>query len=153
MNKQKDSSGVRIHPPVLAALNLIAALLLGWLVPVKLVNSVSRFGWGLVLTALIFAFGGLRELIRAKTSADPHSPTTAVVTSGIYRLTRNPIYIGYMLLVMGMPLIFENIWGIILSPIMLTLFNRLIVLYEEAYLVRKFGKVYLDYKLKVRRWL
>jgi protein-S-isoprenylcysteine O-methyltransferase Ste14 len=153
MTEQKDSSGARIHPPVLAALNLIAVFLLGWLVPVKVVDNVSWFGWFLVLAALIFAFGGLRELIRAKTSPDPHSPTTAIATSGIYRLTRNPIYVGYMLLVMGLPLIFQNIWGVILSPLVLFLFYRLIVAYEEAYLARKFGKVYLDYKSKVRRWL
>jgi protein-S-isoprenylcysteine O-methyltransferase Ste14 len=153
MNEHKDSSGGRIHPPVLAALLLAAAFILGWLVPVKVLDWANWLGWALVLAALIFAFGGLRELIRAKTSPDPQGPTTTVVTGGIYRLTRNPIYVGYMLLVMGLPLIFLNLWGVVLSPLMLFLFYRLVVAHEEAYLASKFGKVYLDYKSKVRRWL
>jgi len=150
-----DHAGVRIHPPVLMVIHLAAALLLGWLVPLPLPVPAYFYatGWIVVILGLVSAFGGLRQLIQAHTSPDPHSPTTSVVRTGIYRFTRNPIYIGYLCVLIGIPLIFGNYWGLVLSPLQMILFNRLIIRHEEAYLSGKFGAEYLDYKQRVRRWL
>ena len=92
-------------------------------------------------------------MIAAHTSPDPHTPTTTVVTIGIYRFTRNPIYMGFLCMVIGFPLVFGNPWGILVGAIQILLFNKLIIEREEAYLAQKFGREYLDYKTRVRRWL
>jgi protein-S-isoprenylcysteine O-methyltransferase Ste14 len=76
-----------------------------------------------------------------------------VVTSGIYRFTRNPIYLGFLLAVIGLPLNSGFYWGIIVAPFYILLMNRLVIQHEEAYLTRKFGKAYTDYTSQVRRWL
>jgi protein-S-isoprenylcysteine O-methyltransferase Ste14 len=149
----EDHAGVKIHPPILAALHLGVALLLGWFLPISLPVWGAYVGWGATLFALIVALGGLRALLRAQTSPSPHAPTTSVVTTAVYRFSRNPIYLGYLLLVVGLPLIFGNGWGLIAAPVQVLLFNRLIIAHEEAYLARKFQNEYLNYKLQVRRWL
>ena len=151
--KANDNANVRIHPPVLMLVHLAAAFLLGWLVPITLPQWVEFIGWGVVVFGLAAAFGGLRQLIRAHTSPDPHAPTTSVVTTGVYRFTRNPIYLGYFCMTFGLPLIFGNIWGLVAAPVQAYLFNRLIIQHEEAYLSGKFEQNYLDYKSKVRRWV
>jgi protein-S-isoprenylcysteine O-methyltransferase Ste14 len=151
----KDHAEVRFHPPVLMAIHLAAALLLGWLVPLPLPVPAFVYGAGMivVILGLVAAFGALRQMIQANTSSDTHTPTTSVVTTGVYRFTRNPIYIGYLCVLIGIPLIFGNYWGLVLSPLQVILFNRLIIQHEEAYLSEKFGQEYLDYKSRVRRWI
>ncbi len=63
------------------------------------------------------SLGGLRQLIGAHTSPDPHTPTTSVVTTGVYQFTRNPIYLGYFCMTLGLPLIFGNVWGLVAAPV------------------------------------
>jgi protein-S-isoprenylcysteine O-methyltransferase Ste14 len=150
-----DHAAVRILPPLLAAIHLGAALLLGWLVPLP--DAAPRWipvlGWVISLAGLALAFGALRELVRAGTSPDPHAPTTRLVTTGIYRLSRNPIYLGFLCLTAGIPLIFGSLWGVIAGFIQQFLFDYLIIRHEEAYLARKFGGEYMAYTARVRRWL
>lgn len=155
MTEHKDNAGVRIHPPVLMLLHLGLALLLGWLIPLPISATLGTriVGWVIVAAGFAFAFGALGELIRAHTSPDPHAPTTKVVTWGSYRFSRNPIYVGFTSLVIGIPLGLGNFWGILVMPLMIYLFQRWIIYREEEYLVGKFQQEYLDYKARVRRWL
>jgi len=151
--KGSDNANVRVHPPVMMLIHLVAVFLLGWLIPITLPQWVEYIGWAVVVFGLAAAFGGLRQLIRAHTSPDPHAPTTSLVTTGVYRFTRNPIYLGYFCMTLGLPLIFGNIWGLVAASVQVYLFNRLIITREESYLSGKFGQDYLDYKSKVRRWV
>jgi protein-S-isoprenylcysteine O-methyltransferase Ste14 len=148
-----ESANVRIHPPVLMLIHLVAAFGLGWLFPIPLPPWVKYLGWVVVLAGWVVAFGGLRQLISAHTSPDPHAPTTSVVTTGVYRFTRNPIYFGFLCLVIGLPLIFGIPWGLVVAPVQVYFFNRSIITREETYLAGKFGQEYLDYKSRVRRWV
>ena len=91
--------------------------------------------------------------MRANTSLDPHSPVSAVVTRGPYRFSRNPIYLGFICLLIGFPLAFSSFWGLILSPVLILSLNILVIKHEEDYLQRKFGEMYTSYKARVRRWL
>jgi len=134
-------------------LHLAAALLLGRWIHIPVPFWTMYAGWSAVILSMIFALTGLGELIRAHTSPDPHAPTVRVVTKGMYRITRNPIYMGFLLFVIGLPMVFENIWGAFVSPLMIALFNRWIIEREEAYLEKKFGETYTNYKSRVRRWL
>lgn len=91
--------------------------------------------------------------MKARTTLDPHGSVTSVVSSGIYRFTRNPIYLGMICMLIGFPLVFGNVWGIPLVLAFIPLMNKLVIEYEEAYLTKKFGEGYTGYKRRVRRWL
>jgi protein-S-isoprenylcysteine O-methyltransferase Ste14 len=80
-------------------------------------------------------------------------PTTALVTSGPYRLTRNPMYLGMAFLYAGLALSFGVTWSLAFLPLVLLAVDRLAILREEHYLEAKFGEEYRRYKARVRRWL
>ncbi len=148
-------SGVRIHPPVLTLIHLLAAFLLGWLAPLPLPvpGWLPLAGWGIVIAGLALAFWAVSHFRRAQTTLDSHGGTTAIVTGGPYRFTRNPIYVGYVCILIGFPLVIDVYWGLILAPFLIVLMNRLVIEYEEAYLAQQFGQQYSDFKSKTRRWL
>jgi len=150
-----DHADVKILPPLLSALHLGAALMLGWLVPLpdSAPGWIRALGWVITLAGLALGGIALSELIRAGNSPDPHMPTTRMVTAGLYRFSRNPIYLGFLCLTIGLPLIFGSVWGVIAGFIQQFLFGYLIIRPEETYLARKFGQEYREYVVRVRRWL
>ena len=101
----------------------------------------------------LLGIGALNEFRKARTTLDPHGSVKNLVTSGIYRFTRNPIYLGFLLMVIGVPLNFGLYWGIGMVPFYIILMNRLIIEREENYLEKKFKNAYTNYKSQVRRWL
>jgi protein-S-isoprenylcysteine O-methyltransferase Ste14 len=110
-------------------------------------------GLATTFVGLLLGIASLIEFRRANTTLDPHGSTTRLVTSGIYRFTRNPIYLGFLLMVMGLPLNSGLYWGFVLAPLFVLAMNRWIIQHEEAYLERKFGKSYTSYMSNVRRWV
>lgn len=102
---------------------------------------------------LLIGFSGFFEFRRANTTLNPHGSVTQIVTSGIYRFTRNPMYLGFLLMVIGFPLAFVSFWGVILAPFFVLTMNQLVIEKEEAYLEKKFGEPYTSFKSRVRRWL
>lgn len=156
MTKNAENlTGVRIHPPVLTLVHLLAAFLLGWLVPlpVPAAGWVALAGWLIAAAGLALAFWAISHFRRSETTLDPHGGTTTIVTTGPYRFSRNPIYVGYVLLLVGFPLSINIYWGLVLAPTLIALMNRLVIEYEETYLAKQFGQQYLGYKSKVRRWV
>jgi len=155
MAEHKDHANVRIAPPVLALLHIIAAYLLAWFLPLPFVVPpiVKYIGFALVVIGFLLGLGAVLAFRRARTTLDPYHPVSTIVTSGVYGFSRNPIYLSFLLMVIGIPLNSGTYWGIILAVIFIVLCNRLIVEHEEAYLGKKFGTTYSDYKSRVRRWL
>jgi protein-S-isoprenylcysteine O-methyltransferase Ste14 len=153
--KTFDHAPVRLPPPFVLFGHLAAALLLGWLVrlPLALPFFVRLLGAALVLLGLVLAYSAIRAMSAARTPVDPFEPVRAIVTTGPYRFTRNPIYLGFAAALVGLPLALGSYWGLILAPVMLALMVALVIRHEEAYLEQKFGPAYLDYKKSVRRWL
>jgi protein-S-isoprenylcysteine O-methyltransferase Ste14 len=98
-----DHPNVLMFPPLILLLAFVAAILLEWLLPIVFLAPVyqSKFQTGfsaiLALVGLSTAILAVRELRRAGTHVEPHKPTSAIVNSGLYRLTRNPIYLGMVL--------------------------------------------------------
>ena len=90
---------------------------------------------------------------RAGTSMVPMNPATVLVTSGPYRLTRNPMYLGMAFLYVALAFAFGVIWALALLPAVIVMVDRFVIAREEPYLERKFGQAYHDYKARVRRWL
>lgn len=83
----------------------------------------------------------------------PFAPTTAIIDTGPFALTRNPLYLSMTLLYTGLTLIINTIWPLLLLPFVLVVVQRGVIEREERYLERKFGEEYLSYKSRVRRWL
>ena len=155
MTEHKDHANVRIAPPILTLLHIIAAFLLARLIPLPFVvpRIVEYIGFALVVIGFLFGLGAVLAFRRARTTLDPYHPVSSIVTSGIYRFSRNPIYFGFLLMVIGIPLNTGTYWGIILAPIFILLCNKLVIEREETYLEKKFGKTYTSYMSSVRRWL
>lgn len=90
---------------------------------------------------------------RAGTDPIPFNPTNRIVSHGLYRFSRNPMYIGFAFWTFGLATLVDSIWMLLAVPIGLVLIDLLVVRREEAYLERKFGEGYLEYKRQVRRWI
>ena len=153
MNGPKDHANVKIHPPILLIVHLFAAYLLDRLFSWPFPNALIWIGYLLVVIGLGLAFSALTRFIKARTTLDPHGSVSEIVTSGVYGFSRNPIYLGFVCLLVGFPFIFRSYWGLILSPLFVLLMNALVIRHEEAYLEKKFGETYTRYKSRVRRWL
>jgi len=109
---------------------------------------------------LLFIAGGfalalfsVRAFRRAGTNVVPGQSATALVTTGPYRITRNPIYIGFVLVYFGLSIVLTSVWVLLLLFPVLMILQRGVVAPEEAYLERKFGDAYRAYTARVPRWL
>ena len=112
-------------------------------------------GGAIALSGGILAFAGTRSFKRAQTTINPLRPTNAssLVTSGVYRFTRNPMYLGLLLLLLGWSVYLSSVVALV-GPVFLVLYlGRFQIAPEERALTAKFGKDYLDYTSRVRRWL
>jgi protein-S-isoprenylcysteine O-methyltransferase Ste14 len=128
---------------------------LGRFVPLPFTVPMILRYVGLLLAFVGFLLGisAVLEFRKAHTTLDPHGSVKQVVTSGIYRFTRNPIYLGFLLLLIGVSVNSGFYWGIVFAPFFILVMNRLVIQKEEAYLEKKFGKAYTSYTSRVRRWL
>ena len=154
------SSGVRVFPPLLYAAGIGAGYLLHWWWPLRPVTAGSGLvlvaravGWVFITASIILPIWAVRLFHRADTTPNPMRPTTALVFTGPYRFTRNPIYLGLALLQVGLAMVTNALWPLLtLAPVVVAV-RRLVIDREERYLETKFGEEYRVYKAKVRRWL
>jgi len=155
LSTHKDHANVKIHPPILLLIHIGITWLLGRFILLPIAVSPMIRNIGLMLAGIGFLFGifAFYSFMKARTTLDPHGSVKTIVSSGIYRFTRNPIYLGMVLMLIGFPLTFGNVWGIPLAPVFVFLMNKWVIEPEEAYLERKFGDGYTGYKSRVRRWL
>ena len=157
MPKDQDRPNISpmVHPPVVALMFIVIAYFLGRFAPLPFSPPPILRYMGLVLSfvGFLLGIGAFLEFRKARTTLDPHGSAKQLVTSGIYRFTRNPIYLGFLLMVIGLPLNSGLYWGIVLAPFYVFMMNRLIIQHEESYLERKFGKTFTGYTSRVRRWL
>ena len=94
-----------------------------------------------------------RVFVAHGTHLNPYKPTSAVVVTGIYRFSRNPIYIAFLLLLPAFALFANSLWFVLLVPVLLLFLDFGIVRREEDYLLKKFGDPYREYCVRVRRWI
>jgi protein-S-isoprenylcysteine O-methyltransferase Ste14 len=150
-----DTAGVVVPPPVI----YVAGLAVGFglellLTSASLSGAVRWILGGLLLVVGVALLGSFNTLFhRAGTAVEPWRPTTAIVTTGPYRLTRNPAYLGMALVYVAIALLSGALWVLVPLPIVLAIVDRGVIAREERYLERKFGREYLDYKGRVRRWI
>jgi protein-S-isoprenylcysteine O-methyltransferase Ste14 len=141
-------------PPLIYLVPLGLGLLLQWWRPVPLLPERLALPVGVAFLLLgLVALPALRQFIRAGTHPEPWKPTTALVTGGPYRFTRNPMYLGFTLIYIGIACWVNTAWPVVLLPLVLLVMHYGVILREEAYLERKFGEEYRAFRGRVRRWL
>jgi protein-S-isoprenylcysteine O-methyltransferase Ste14 len=151
----QDRPPVMVHPPVLVGAAVALGLVLEWFIPTSVLRPPLNYWIGVPLIALSALLVGMPALqfLKAKTGVATFQPATALVTSGVYGLSRNPIYIGLVAGLLGLALLVDSLWLLLLVPIVALVLDRGVILREETYLEEKFGEDYRDYKRRVRRWL
>jgi protein-S-isoprenylcysteine O-methyltransferase Ste14 len=156
MNDTPETAQVLIRPPLAWALAVVAGLVLDWLAPLPFLPADEPMGW---LGALVFVFAlalaawAVAIMTKAGTNVPTNRPTTAMVESGPYRFTRNPIYLGMLGGLIGLAIAFDTLWLLAMLVPFALVIRYGVVAREEAYLERKFGDVYRGYRMRVRRWL
>ncbi len=157
LDSNNDEKGAAIKlPPLLIFLIL---LLIGYgthyLYPVNIgIRSELKYvGILLILSAVAFIFYISRIFASAKTNIEPWKPTTKIISTGIYAYSRNPIYVAFCLIPIGIGIVLDSFWIIISFFPSIVLVYFIAIKKEEAYLEQKFSAEYLQYKNSVRRWL
>jgi protein-S-isoprenylcysteine O-methyltransferase Ste14 len=145
-------------PPIAVTLLAAAAM---WLVSLATPSfSLPMFHRGIL--ALFFAFAGSTSVSlgvlafrKARTTLDPENPGAAssLVSEGIYNLTRNPIYLGFLLLLIGLGVFLANAISLLFIPVFVVYMNRFQILPEERALASAFGQAFVKYTERVRRWI
>ena len=156
MSATADTAQVMVRPPLMWALAAVIGIALGWLAPWPFVPTAVPAAWvgaALVVLAVALFVWAIMTMTRAGSNVPTSRPTTAIVDAGPYGFTRNPIYVGMMLSLVGLAIAFDSIWSLITLIFFFLIIRFGVVAREEAYLDRKFGDVYRGYRVRVRRWL
>jgi protein-S-isoprenylcysteine O-methyltransferase Ste14 len=150
-----DKPGVIAFPGVLYAAAFAVAFGLHLLWPVNVLPSplAQWAGVTLCLVGAALILWGIAAMRRAKTNIYPGLPATALVVSGPFRLTRNPIYVALVILFVGLSLEVNMAWGFVVLVPLLLVMHYGVILREERYLEGKFGESYRQYRSAVRRYL
>lgn len=145
--------GVRIPPPVMVAALLGGAWLLMRALPLPIARPLPMAGAGVIGVAVLLAVWAVVVMLRAGTDPRPDKPDAAIVESGPFGLTRNPIYLGFVIAAAGFALRWGDLWGWAAAAASALVLDRLVIAREEAYLAARFGAAYDAYKGRVRRWI
>ncbi|MFN2563438.1 MAG: isoprenylcysteine carboxylmethyltransferase family protein [Gemmatimonadaceae bacterium] len=155
MAADADTAGVVAPPPLIYLAAIVAGAVLErvwrWRIPTARWGAV--LGALLIGAAIVLLAWAVREFARTQTSPKPHEPTTAIVTSGPFGFTRNPIYIAFTLVQLGVGLWAASGWILAMVIPALIVIRYGVVAREERYLERKFGEDYASYRRTVRRWV
>jgi len=151
-----ESANVRFPPPLVYAGFLLSGLLLDRVLGLYAAMPGS-VRWGLGGTAtvagLAFVIAALMRFRLAGNNPEPWRPDTALVGEGIYRFTRNPMYLGMAIGTFGIAVMADSMGALLTLPLAVLAIRTQVIAREEAYLAARFGKPYLDYCRRVRRWL
>jgi protein-S-isoprenylcysteine O-methyltransferase Ste14 len=151
---ERETAGVLAPPPLIFGTALLGGLALGALLERSDRASAVASGVGVLAVIGGVAIGALAigELKRLGTNVSPFAPTTALATGGVFRLTRNPAYVGATSIYIGIALLARSVPAFVLLPVALALMDSGVVDREERYLEKKFGAAYRAYRAEVARW-
>jgi protein-S-isoprenylcysteine O-methyltransferase Ste14 len=155
IRNQRNHAGVFIPPPLLYAFFFIIGMLLHHFWPVGI--PAQSFGRALgivcIVSGMVLIAWSVLAFRHAGTSVIPVRPSTAIVTDGPFRFSRNPMYVALALLYLGTAFWLNMLWPVLLLPALLFMVQSYVITREERYLEQKFKSEYLQYKSRVRRWL
>ena len=153
--KELDNPGVFFPPPLL----FLSALVIGILFDGNLLDwrhvthPLQALGVAVALAGLAIIAVTLGLFRRFRTRPEPWEASTTLIRSGLYRFSRNPMYLGMALTSAGIAIFFESLAAAILLVLVVIAIDRFVIGREELYLERRFGEEYAAYRRKVRRWL
>ncbi|MGQ0714682.1 MAG: methyltransferase family protein [Gemmatimonadaceae bacterium] len=156
--ERAGNPGVHFPPPFV----FVGGFLLGfaldrWAYPLRLGGAARPVlvagGWLFIAGGVAFMLWAMAMFRRARTSVLPFRPASAMVTTGPYRFTRNPMYVGLTVLYVGLCLLTGMLWPLVMLPFVLVALTTLVIRREERYLEDAFGAEYAAYRARVRRWL
>lgn len=151
----KTTAGVRFPPPLIfAGMMLIGRAADGLFGLNPAIPGLVRIaGWGIAASGAALIGWAIVLFLKAGNNPEPWSPDKAFVATGIYRFTRNPMYLGMALAHLGFALGANSLGMLLTMPIAAVLVDRLVIAREERHLIRRFGSTYEEYLGHVRRWL
>ncbi|MEE9422173.1 MAG: isoprenylcysteine carboxylmethyltransferase family protein [Gammaproteobacteria bacterium] len=148
-----DRANVIAPPPIIFAVSILIGSLLDKVVPLgawKISGTIP--GVLLIGTGILLAATCIRYFRKAGTTANPYSATEAISSSGPYRFSRNPMYLSLGLIQLGISLLLNSVWVMVMILPALIVLHYGVILREERYLEAKFTDQYRQYKNRVRRW-
>jgi protein-S-isoprenylcysteine O-methyltransferase Ste14 len=150
-----DTPGVIAPPPLIYIGGLAAGFVLQALLPTTPVPAAVAWSLGgvLIIAGSVLGRSFFRALHRAGTTISPYSHTTTLVTTGPYRLSRNPGYLGMALAYAGIAVLTGALWALVPLVVILVVIDRGVIAREERHLEHNFGEKYQHYKQQTRRWL
>lgn len=157
-NTTSTQRGARVFfipPPAYYAAGLVGGTLAAGLVslPIGGRPATTVAGAAFVALGVALAGAGVAAVIRHRTTIVPHRPVATLLTGGVYRLSRNPMYTGLALVYAGVTLLLGSWWPLLLFPLVILAVRQLVIRPEERYLAERFGPAYADYRTRVRRWI
>jgi protein-S-isoprenylcysteine O-methyltransferase Ste14 len=149
------TAGVIAPPPLIYLAGVVLGLVLWNLAPSPFLPRGLGYGVGAVLIfiAVGISLWGVLEMRRAGTAVNPRIATTALVTTGPFRFSRNPLYVALTLCYLGIAIAAQSLWALALLPLVLAVMQYGVIYREERYLEDRFGAEYVLYKERVRRWI
>lgn len=153
-----DERGARVFPippPVYYGAAFATGMLLHRAAPLDIPGRpwTALVGAAVLIAGLALDAAGVAAVVRHHTTIVPHRPVAELLTTGIYRVSRNPMYTGLAIMVTGGALLAGTWWPLFLLPLSLLAVRQLAIIPEETYLERRFGSDYARYRRDVRRWL
>ena len=146
--------GVRIHPPLIYASSILGGIGIDRVAPLPMPFGLHGPLYSGILLALVLLLAGLciYEFHKAGTDVRPDRPDSALITSGPYCYSRNPLYLGLTLVQVAAATWFNNAWVLAMAVVSVAVISRYAIRREEHYLESLFGESYREYKQRVRRW-
>jgi protein-S-isoprenylcysteine O-methyltransferase Ste14 len=143
-----------LRPPLVLLAAIILGVVANWIRPLPFIASTSALAGLVVVAAAVLLFVlSIREFRAAGTSVRGNERTTMIVRTGPYRFSRNPIYLAFVLFLLGLALSLNNLWLLVALAAFASVISMMVIPREERFLERNFQAPYSEYKATVRRWL
>lgn len=157
MQIDRDSAGVKIPPPLVFIGGLAVGLVLDQFLIFKIGIPLGGWlenmvGWVAFVAGAAIMLTAIGLFRKAKTNPEPWKPSTALVTDGVYRWTRNPMYLGMGLIYLGIAFFCDSLMALLLFAPVIFWITREVIEREEAYMTAKFGDEYRAYRERTGRW-
>ena len=151
-----DHAQVIAPPPLVYVPPTAAGLLLHFLwEPLRIFPEWwigHAIGWPLIVAGVLLSAWAIRTMFRAREDPDPYKPTTAIVDTGPYSISRNPIYVSFNIVYVGIAFVANTVWLFLFLPAAIAVLYYGVIAREEGYLERQLGDEYRQYRSKTRRW-
>lgn len=158
MSETRDTAGVIAPPPLLAAGAVLLGLALDWLLPAYVLTVVLSLAERIIIGVLLLAASGalavpaILAFREARTPVEPWKASRTLITGGVFRFVRNPMYVGLILLLAGVSFLLASDWMLVMTIGLVPVLHFGVVKREERYLEAKFGATYRRYRDAVPRY-